>query len=177
MTDYKDLGESIWKESDKINGELLVMSYGVFVSFLVKKEKDNKKVNNILFDIGTNIGTRLIEEFFCKTELEIERSTEKIAEIIAKVGFKMFLNIIPEIEVKENSFDIILTDDPLTRFVCLKDFNFEKDERLIYCNVYCGVIASALKSVCINAECFIPETKGDSRTVISVKLKKELLRD
>jgi len=46
---------------------------------------------------GYNIGTRLIEDFLARTNLSRCSDFREVGEVLSKVGFKMFLNITPNV--------------------------------------------------------------------------------
>lgn len=46
---------------------------------------------------GYNIGTRLIEDFLARSNLSRCTDIREAAEVVSKVGFKMFLNITPNV--------------------------------------------------------------------------------
>lgn len=138
----KQLGEDIWKtQTVKINSELFTLTYGSLVAQICREEKyEYEKVNKILFDMGRNIGVRLIEEFLSKSNLERCLSFKETSEIICKVGFKMFLNIVPTVtswSADGRTFQITLTENPLSNFVELPDDIDEVDYDYDY--EQCGV--------------------------------------
>ena len=60
-------GENIFAKSSKVSSELLTLTYGAFVSKLIKDNQHNiESVNSQLDKMGFNIGQRLIDEFFAK---------------------------------------------------------------------------------------------------------------
>lgn len=123
---FKNIGEDVWKNHTvKINSELFTLTYGALVAQICREEKyDFDKVNKQLFDMGYNIGIRLIEEFLCKSNLNRCNNFKETSEAICKIGFKMFLNIIPNITYWSNdgrTFQINLNDNPLSEFVELPD--------------------------------------------------------
>lgn len=68
------------------------------------------------------------------------------ADTIAKMGFKMFLNITPQVtnwSASGDAFSLILDPNPLTEFVELPD----DKHKLNYSNMLCGVIRGALEMV------------------------------
>jgi hypothetical protein len=122
----KQIGEDIWKnQTVKINSELFTLTYGSIVAQICREEfYDYQKVNDILFNMGRNIGVRLIEEFLSKSNLERCTSLKETSEIITKIGFKMFLNIVPNISYWSpdgRTFQITLIENPLSDFVELPD--------------------------------------------------------
>eukprot|EP00954_Amorphochlora_amoebiformis_P023111 1357990-Amorphochlora_amoeboformis.AAC.1 len=107
------LGDSTFSTMEKVNSELLAMTYGALVTTLIKDFQDVKVVNTELEKMGYNIGVRLIDEFLvfstrppqplpsddtlfeyqAKTGVTQCRNLKETAHSIAKIGFKMFLGI------------------------------------------------------------------------------------
>ena len=52
---------------------------------------------------GYNIGTRLIEDFLARSNLPRCTDVREMAEVVSKVGFKMFLNITPAVSFQNMS--------------------------------------------------------------------------
>ncbi|KAJ1032765.1 hypothetical protein NDA16_000784 [Ustilago loliicola] len=95
---YKQAGEDVWKNrTEKINAELFTLTYGALVIQLIKDYEDYAEVNKQLEKMGYNIGTRLIEDFLARTNLSKCSDFREVGEVVSKVGFKMFLNITPNV--------------------------------------------------------------------------------
>lgn len=130
--------------------------------------------------MGYNIGLRLIEDFLAKTGAQRCHSFKETAEMISKVGFKMFLNITPTIEnwsTDGKSFSLILTENPLAEFVELPlsaDYKIEKE--LWYSQILCGVLRGCLQMVQLDVEVFFVKDalRGDDKTEMKLKLIKVL---
>ncbi len=58
----------IYNTNPKIPAELVVLTYGAYVSKLLKETNDNDPavVNLQLEQLGYNMGSRMIDEFFAK---------------------------------------------------------------------------------------------------------------
>jgi hypothetical protein len=96
---------------------------------------------------GYNIGLRLIDEFLARSGLGRCRDLRETAEVIAKVGFKMFLGYagtVLKIDAKKGSFRLELEENPLIDFV---ELPAQYKDTLIYNNILCGVIRGALEMV------------------------------
>lgn len=99
--------------------------------------------------MGYNIGLRLIEDFLAKTNSGACTSLRETAEIISKVGFKIFLNVVPAVtnwSADNKSFHLVLEENPLAEWVELPDDGRAQDE-LWFSNILCGVLRGALEMV------------------------------
>ena len=183
-------GQALWAKMPKANAELFALTYGSLVTELVRDYEDPIEVNAQLDRIGHSIGVRCVDEFLSKadvagmglaTQCQNLRDT---AEVVAKMGFKMFLGIQAEVGAfsqDQRCFSIYLQDNPLSTFVELpEDEQSGGDDlrRLKYSNLYCGVIRGALEQVNLKVECNIVRDtlKGDELNEIRVELK-EVLAD
>ncbi|KAG7192375.1 transport protein particle 22 kDa subunit [Scheffersomyces spartinae] len=172
-------GEEVWKNStEKINSELFTLTYGSVVAQLCSDYNNNYNlVNKQLDSMGYNIGIRLIEEFLAKTGAARCHTMKETAEIILKVGFKMFLNITPQVDnwsLDNRQFSLILNENPLADFVELP--SDAKD--LWYSQILCGVLRGALHMVQLDVSVwFVKDVlKGDDITELKLKLNK-ILKD
>jgi hypothetical protein len=116
---------------------LLTLTYGAFLQKLIKdnQHKPIEEVNEKLDKMGYNIGTRIVDEFFAKSQPNrgLCKSFRETVEVIAKEGFKMFLGITCEVNPVPNAqsklpvdnnlgpreFSLILRENPLSDFVVL----------------------------------------------------------
>ncbi|CUM50961.1 unnamed protein product [Debaryomyces tyrocola] len=176
--------DDIWKNNvEKINSELFTLTYGSVVSQLCRDYNNNyQEVNQQLDRMGYNIGLRLIEEFVAKTGAQRCQTFKETAEIISKVGFKIFLNIQPVVtnwSQDGKSFSLILVDNPLAEFVELPVTNDNKiNKELWYSQVLCGVLRGALQMVQLDVDVwFVKDAlRGDEQTELRLKLNK-ILKD
>lgn len=96
--------------------------------------------------MGYNIGTRLIEDFLAKSGLGACSDFRQVGEVVAKVGFKGFLNITPTVtHAAGPAFTLTLDENPLAEFVELPEEVLEGG--LWFSNVLCGVLRGALEMV------------------------------
>jgi hypothetical protein len=71
---------------DKVNAELVTLTYGTIVAQLCKDyDSDYTEVNRQLDKMGYNIGLRLIEDFFAKSNTNACANFRETAETISKV--------------------------------------------------------------------------------------------
>ena len=73
--------------TDKVNAELVTLTYGTLVVNLCKDyESDYNEVNRQLDRMGYNIGLRLIEDFLAKSSAPACSNFREVAEMISKAG-------------------------------------------------------------------------------------------
>ena len=74
---------------DKVNAELVTLTYGTIVAQLCKDfDSDYVEVNRQLDKMGYNIGLRLIEDYFAKSGAGACSNFKDTAEAISKVRLK-----------------------------------------------------------------------------------------
>lgn len=181
-------GQALWTKTPKANAELFALTYGSLVTELVRDYEDPIEVNAQLDRIGHSIGVRCVDEFLSKADVAGLTtqcgSLRETAEVVAKMGFKMFLGVNAEVggfSQDQKSFSIYLQENPLSTFVELpgeEQGGSDDLRRLKYSNVYCGVIRGALEQVNLKVECNIVRDtlKGDDVNEIRVDLK-EVIAD
>ncbi|KIV89276.1 hypothetical protein B0A52_06279 [Exophiala mesophila] len=170
------LGEEVWKTRvDKVNAELVTLTYGTIVSQLcIDYEYDYAQVNQQLDKMGYNIGMRLIEDFLAKSNTGRCGNFKDTAEMISKVGFKIFLNITPTVTnwtADNKQFSLIFDENPLADFVELPDDGRAQDG-LWFSNILCGVLRGALEMVQTSIEArFVSDVlRGNDVTEMRVTL-------
>ncbi|KAJ4151229.1 hypothetical protein LMH87_011942 [Akanthomyces muscarius] len=135
------IGEEIWKTRiDKVNAELVTLTYGTVVAQLCRDfDGDYAEVNKQLDKMGYNIGLRLIEDYLAKSNtMKRCANFRETADMISRVGFKIFLNITPQVTnwtTDNKQFSLVFDENPFADFVELPDDGRAQDE-LCLCKVY-----------------------------------------
>eukprot|EP01055_Gregarina_sp_Pseudo9_P000826 Gregarina_sp_Pseudo_9__825@NODE_1528_length_1523_cov_83_560647_g1416_i0_p1_GENE_NODE_1528_length_1523_cov_83_560647_g1416_i0NODE_1528_length_1523_cov_83_560647_g1416_i0_p1_ORF_typecomplete_len199_score30_85TRAPP/PF04051_16/4e32DUF3583/PF12126_8/0_21_NODE_1528_length_1523_cov_83_560647_g1416_i09251491 len=143
---HTQLGDTVFGQIEKTNSELLALIYGSLITQLLKDIDDVGAVNEALDRLGYDIGIRLIEEFLAKTQITHCENFEETCNVIAKVGFKIFLGVEAEVIRTESQGAICyikLETNPLNEFVELPP----SLENLEYGGFICGVIRGALEQL------------------------------
>ncbi|KIW88623.1 uncharacterized protein Z519_10669 [Cladophialophora bantiana CBS 173.52] len=160
---------------DKVNAELVTLTYGTIVAQLCNDyDYDYTQVNQQLDKMGYNIGMRLIEDFLAKSNTGRCGNFRDTAEMISKVGFKIFLNITPTVTnwtADNKQFSLLFDENPLADFVELPDDGRAQDE-LWFSNILCGVLRGALEMVQMSIEArFVSDIlRGNDVTEMRVTL-------
>ncbi|KAK8795826.1 hypothetical protein WA171_003794 [Blastocystis sp. BT1] len=135
-----------------VSSELLALTYGAFISQIVKDYEDVTEINKQIEHLGYNIGIRLVEEYLAKTRTRGIRSFRESCENIATKALPMYAGTQATVEnwnEDEQSCIIKFTTNPLTHFVELPDELAD----LQYNNIYCGIFRGALEMIHMKVEC------------------------
>eukprot|EP01083_Nonionella_stella_P011463 32564_1 len=186
-------GHTLWSKVPKANTELFSLTYGSLITELLRDYDQNiPEINKQLESIGHSIGVRCIDELLAKSEVNGVaipqcRDLRDTAEVVAKVGFRMFLGVSCEVgKVSAKSFSLFLSENPLSIFVELPQNHNDKSSgennsadwsKLKYSNIYCGVVRGALEQVNMKVECdFVKDVlQGDEVNEIRVHLKEVMV--
>jgi len=171
------LGDALHSRAEKVNGDLFVLTYGALVAQLVEDYEDPAEVNAQLEKMGRGIGVRIIDEFLAKSGVRHCGNFAETADIVANVGFKMFLGVSVDVvgwNAEGTKCSLVFKDNPLEDFVELPPAL----GALSYSNLLCGVIAGALNQVNVQVKCTFEKDalKGDECTIIGLQLQ-EYLQD
>jgi len=108
------LGDATFSKVDKVSAELFSLTYGAVVTQLLKDYEDVAAANVQLEKMGYNMGVRMVDELLAKASLAQCASFSETAEVVAKVGFKMFLGVNVEVAAATSSeFRLLLSENPL----------------------------------------------------------------
>ncbi|KAI7993262.1 Trafficking protein particle complex subunit 3 [Camellia lanceoleosa] len=168
-------GDTIFANVERVNAELFTLTYGAIVRQLLTDLEEVEEVNKQLDQMGYNIGIRLIDEFLAKSNVSRCVDFKETAEVIAKVGFKMFLGVtasVTNLDADGTCCSLILEDNPLVDFVELPD----TCQGLYYCNILSGIIRGALEMVSMKTEVtwLRDMLRGDDAFELQVKLLKQI---
>ena len=135
------------------NAELFTLTYGAIVRQVLHDYEDCvEDVNKKLDSMGFEMGCRLVEDFLAKTSTARCGDFKETAEVVAKVGLRLFLGIgtrVGEWNPEGTECVITLDTNPLADFVELP----EKYRDLSYSQMLCGVIRGALEMVSVRVTC------------------------
>jgi len=165
------IGDAAYAKSEKINAELLTLTYGALVAQLVKDYEATDEINEQLEKMGYNIGQRIIDEFLAKSGAPRCGNFKESVETCAKVGFRMFLGVAAQTQdwtEAETEVTLAMDSAPLCNFVELP----EQYAGLHYANLLCGVVRGSLEMVGYKVECAFAKDAlmGDEANEIRVSL-------
>lgn len=166
------VGEVCWQDMPKIDSEIFSLTYGAFVTQIIRDESNINDVNERLMKVGKGMGYRMCDECLARAGTQDCSNFKETAEHIAKVGFKMFLGIVADVEdwnEDRTAFSLRLPENPITDFVEVP----EKYKDIKYCNIICGVISGALEMVQLRVDCTVikDRLRGDEFNEFRVELK------
>eukprot|EP00928_Gymnodinium_smaydae_P047161 TRINITY_DN31461_c0_g1_i1.p1 TRINITY_DN31461_c0_g1~~TRINITY_DN31461_c0_g1_i1.p1 ORF type:complete len:190 (+),score=48.96 TRINITY_DN31461_c0_g1_i1:66-635(+) len=176
---YSKLGDQIFAKMDKVNADVLALTYGALVSQLLRDIEDVDAVNVQLEKMGYNIGLRLVDEFLAKSGLGACADFRETAEVVAKVALRMFLGVGAEVVLWNRELtacSLVIPENPLADYVELPP---HLTNRLWYSNLLCGVVRGALEQLQLRVECTFEKDilNGDEHNVIRLELKEVIRED
>jgi len=158
---------------EKVNAELVAITYGALVSQLFKdKQGDPVQVTKELDLMGYNMGIRMVDEFLAKNGSSTCQTFSESVDILVRIAIKMFLGIDAEyIEIDKSIFVINFSENPLNDFVELPTA-LKAGNELQYSALYCGMIRGAFEQLHMNVKCeFIKDMlRGDDINSIKLEL-------
>jgi len=178
LTAHTRTGELLAAAMEKVNSELVVLTYGAIVASLCREfGNDTSKVNSALDRMGFNIGLRLIDEFLAKSAMTAPcNHFRDTAAVIARVGLKMFLGCVADIvRFRDDGREcaMVVRSNPLIDMIELPadmaDLNYHA--------IICGCIRGALEAVNLHSEVVVTrdELRGAPETELRITLKQIIM--
>jgi hypothetical protein len=164
-------GDIAFARMEKVNSELVAITYGAIISQLLRSNRAPRDVEADVMSIGENMGARMIEEFLAKSNQGPCQNFREVIESISKIGAKMFLGIDTEFtELGPKTYVLSFSENPLNDFVELPDDL--KNGSFSYSAIYCGIIQGALEQLHLQTKCtFVKDTlRGDDSNAIRIDL-------
>ena len=164
-------GDIAFARMEKVNAELVAITYGSLVSHLIRSKDNPLAVQADLDRIGHSMGTRLVDEFLAKFGTPACQSFKESMEVLSKVAVKMFLGIETELtELGPKSFLLTFPENPLNDFVELPPEL--RTAGFSYSSVFCGIVRGAFEQLHMRVMCeFVKDTlRGDDTNSIQVDL-------
>mmetsp|Transcript_40181 Transcript_40181/g.93385 ORF Transcript_40181/g.93385 Transcript_40181/m.93385 type:complete len:190 (+) Transcript_40181:83-652(+) len=179
MDKYNKVGDQAFSRMEKVNSDLLALTYGSLVTQLLRDIEDVDAVNVQLEKMGYNIGLRLVDEFLAKSGVSTCQDFRETCEVIAKVGLRMFLGISAEVVMWNRELtacSLVLQENPLAEYVELPP---NLTNRLWYSNLLCGVIRGSLEQLQLRVDCRFQKDvlNGDEHNIIRIELKEVMRED
>eukprot|EP00927_Polykrikos_kofoidii_P062597 TRINITY_DN57405_c0_g1_i1.p1 TRINITY_DN57405_c0_g1~~TRINITY_DN57405_c0_g1_i1.p1 ORF type:complete len:191 (-),score=37.16 TRINITY_DN57405_c0_g1_i1:291-863(-) len=176
---YTKLGDVAFAKMEKVNSDVLALTYGSLVTQILEDFEDVDAVNMQLEKMGYNIGLRLVDEFLAKSGIGGCQDFRDTAEVISKVALKMFLGVGAEVVNWNKELTVcflVLPENPLAEYV---ELPAHLTNKLWYSNLICGVIRGSLEQLQLRVECLFQKDvlNGDERNVIRLELKEVLHED
>mmetsp|Transcript_12088 Transcript_12088/g.25081 ORF Transcript_12088/g.25081 Transcript_12088/m.25081 type:complete len:190 (-) Transcript_12088:10-579(-) len=176
---YSKLGDLAFTRMEKVNSDILALTYGSLVTQLLRDIEDVDEVNTQLEKMGYNIGLRLVDEFLAKSGVGACADFRETCEVIAKVGLRMFLGVGAEVVMWNRELtacSLVIPENPLAEYV---ELPAHLTNRLWYSNLLCGVIRGSLEQLQLRVECRFQKDvlNGDEHNVVRVELKEVMRED
>ena len=94
LTALNRAGDTAYQAVEKVNAELLTLTYGALVAQLCEDLEDVAAVNAQLDVLGYNLGLRLADDFLARMRMRRCRTFGETAETVARVGFRVYLGVV-----------------------------------------------------------------------------------
>ena len=170
----RQAGNANFHKLDKVSADIFALTYGALVKQILQDYETIPETNKMIHKLGYSIGTRIVDEFLAKANINTCQNFMETAEIIAKVAFKMFLGVHVDVaeEASSDQFTLKIAENPLAELVELPEEYILSPEKLQYSGLLCGVIRGALEMVGMRVECSLKSDTlwGDEITEIQVTL-------
>ncbi|OAF66676.1 hypothetical protein A3Q56_05613 [Intoshia linei] len=155
---------------NRTNSDLFSATYGSLVVQMIEDLPDMKNVNDELFKLGFDMGQRLADDYFSRTNTRKCENMPEMANSIGSKAFPLYLNAnatVSKWSADGKEFSIIFEHISLMNYVQLP----EKYSQLKYLNILCGAIKGCLHMVQLKVEVAIVEDMfvGDAKNEIRIK--------
>merc|ERR1719412_177200 len=117
---YSKIGDQAFQKVEKVNSDILALTYGSLVTQLLRDIEDVEAVNTQLEKMGYSIGLRIVDEFLAKSGVNACQDFRETCEVVGKVGLRMFLGVTADVVMWNRELtacSLVLLDNPLAEYV------------------------------------------------------------
>ncbi|PAV65186.1 hypothetical protein WR25_26503 [Diploscapter pachys] len=162
-------------DAKKMSAELFTLTYGAFVTQMLKDYEDPQVVTAKLDKIGFDMGTVLADDFLAKSaNVPRCQDCKQIAEVLSKLAIPNYLGVpatVSNWSSGDREFSLIIESNPLTELVEIPD---HLKATLNYSQVIAGAIRGALEA--LHFKVYAVAVENASNTEIRIKLD-SILKD